>query len=792
MVDCMNVAASAAGTVKFVPSRSRHSWAFGAATLPLISALALSPALAQNFTVVAGPPVGQQVMNNIGDVGVIEAGGTISTTDVDAVQMLAADQMLENFGLIATSGAADYGIYSSAEDATINNFGTISTAGVNAFAIFSIGANATITNSGTVSTTEHNGDGITSTGPNATVTNSGSISTTGNLAEGIYLGGADATVTNFGTISTTGTSAEGIYANGPTATVTNSGSVSTAGGSANAIFSTDGNATISNSGSVSTAGSNSFAIASEGANATIANLGTINTTGSNSHAIYSHATAANATITNSGSIATTGLGSYGIVSQGIDATIINSGSIATTDFAFAIRSGGDYATIINSGTITTANNDANGIVSTGLDAVIMNSGSISTGAIGIRAYQAGATITNSGSIISETADAIFFDQGDANLNLLAGSVINGGITFTGTDNTVSFGPGLNTLLTFSGAGIPGTILTSGNPYAVSGTTIAVLDRGGFALADDMALTLAGDVAGMTGGRGQCLVGEVPSGDDESCASKAWLAGFGGFGGRSDSSDLAGYDFASGGALAGLEFTPGSDVSGGIFLGAMAAQGSVGESEDTTQSGGVVGGHAGFAQGGYFADFYAALGVLQIDSERTVADNTVDGGLAFASASEAGYFFSPAVTIGTELETGAGTLTPSLRLRYTGLMLDGYAESGADDAVVVDERLVHELELRAQLALALTPSEGEAGTLSAVLRAGADIVDRQSDTITGALLGQDIAFTSGEDGTAYRGFAALDLDLALSGGTSLFGNVELGLDNAGGYSATAHAGFSGAF
>lgn len=80
----------------------------------------------------------------------------------------------------------------------------------------------------------------------------------------------------------------------------------------------------------------------------------------------------------------------------------------------------------------------------------------------------------------------------------------------------------------------------------------------------------------------------------------------------------------------------------------------------------------------------------------------------------------------------------------------------------------------------------------VLRAGADVFERQADSITGELLGQDIAFASGDDGTRYRGFAAFDLDLALSGGTSLLGNVELGLDTAGGYSATAHAGIGGTF
>ena len=676
MADCMNVAAAAA-TVRIGSSPSRHRRLFAVATsLPLIAALALTPALAEDFTVESPDVVGQQTMHS-GGRGVVEAGGTISTGNLaeNAVNMLANDQMLENFGLISTTGNSALGIGSIGAYAVITNLGTISTTGSGAYGIYSSnsGANATLVNSGTISTTGSDARGISSSGANATLTNSGIISTTGNDAYGVASLGSKAAITNSGTISTVGDFAEGIRSGGGDATLTNSGAISTVGIFANGITSGGPKATISNSGTISTTGIN----------------------------------------------------------------------------AEGIRLGGSDATLINSGTI-----------------------------------------------ISEQSDAIRFSQNNATLNLLAGTAIQGGIRFNGSGNTVSFGPGLNTMLTFSGILFPETILTGGNPYAVSGARIAVLDRGGFALADDMVLGLAGNIAGVVnhGGRGQCLPaadGELPIGDNDGCAIEAWLAGFGGFGGRPDSSSLAGSGYLSGGGLAGLEFTPGGSFSGGIFLGAMAAHGSVGDSQDTTQYGGVVGGHAGFASDGYFADFHAALGVLQIDSERTVANNTVDGGLTVASASQAGYFFSPAVTIGTDLETGAGILTPSLRLRYAGLMLDGYSESG-DDGVDIDARLVHELELRAQLALALTPSVSEDGTLSAVLRAGADVLHRQSDIITGTLLGQPIAFTSGDDGTGYRGFAGFDLDLALGGGTSLFGNVELGLDSTGGYSATAHAGIGGAF
>ena len=112
--------------------------------------------------------------------------------------------------------------------------------------------------------------------------------------------------------------------------------------------------------------------------------------------------------------------------------------------------------------------------------------------------------------------------------------------------------------------------------------------------------------------------------------------------------------------------------------------------------------------------------------------------------------------------------------------------------MVVARAVHELELRAQLALALTPAGTEQGVVSSALRAGADIIHRQGDTIAAELMGQDIAFASPGDGTRYRGFAALDLNLALTGGAALTGSIEAGLDTAGGYSALAQFGINGAF
>src|SRR5690606_15868156 len=160
------------------------------------------------------------------------------------------------------------------------------------------------------------------------------------------------------------------------------------------------------------------------------------------------------------------------------------------------------------------------------------------------------------------------------LNLLAGTAIQGGIAFLGVGNTVSFGPGLNALMTFTGAGgMPDTVETSGNPYVIDGSIIAVLDRAGFVLTEDMTLAVAGAIAGGRGrGFGHCLPG-----DGEDCSAGAWRTGLGGCGGFAGTDGLAGGEHMHGGALAGLEFMPESGIGGGFFVGAAVARGIVGTS-----------------------------------------------------------------------------------------------------------------------------------------------------------------------------------------------------------------------
>ncbi len=259
-----------------------------------------------------------------------------------------------------------------------------------------------------------------------------------------------------------------------------------------------------------------------------------------------------------------------------------------------------------------------------------------------------ATLTNSGSIISEQYDAIFLLGNNATLNLLAGTVIRGRDQFDpAADNTVSFGPGLNALMTLYD--IPDTILTGDNPLCRE-RHYHCRARSGPAspLADDMALTLAGDVAGMAGGSGGQMPWPPPDGStgDDACAHRGlarrlwrvrWAVG------QFRPRRLSTMRAAARSPV--WNSRPVAASAAASFWAPWPRRGTVGESQDTTQQGGVVRRPCRLRAGRLFCRFLCGTG-SSADRQRAedVADSTVDGGLALASASRAlGYFISPAVT-----------------------------------------------------------------------------------------------------------------------------------------------------
>ena len=232
---------------------------------------------------------GQEVMTTQsstanGDVIIIQPNGKITAIGVDGVSVTHNDVIVNNQGLITTTGGISQGIVTTGVRTFATNSGTISTTGTNADAILFFGGTATdgqIINNGSIITIGNNADGIIATDPRVTIINNGTISAG---LDGIRTGGDDINITNTGSI----TGAGGIVANGDNTVVTNTGSVVATANNANAIGINGTNSTVINNGSVSVTGNNSRAVdlnSAGAANITFSNTGLVSATTVGSTAI---------------------------------------------------------------------------------------------------------------------------------------------------------------------------------------------------------------------------------------------------------------------------------------------------------------------------------------------------------------------------------------------------------------------------------------------------------------------------------------------------------------------------
>lgn len=502
---------------------------------------------------------------------------------------------------------------------------------------------------------------------------------------------------------------------------------------------------------------------------------------------------------NYGLIATEGDSVIGILSVEANAQIHNAGVITIAGFlgSSAIGALGPNAQIYNSGRISSA---SLGILSVGPDALIYNSGDIATvHSYGIQASGTNATITNSGKIASEQWFAIIFEGSSATLNLLAGTAIHGGIQFVAADATLNVGPGLNTALTFTG--LPASINTLGAPILVHDALVAVVDPTGFSAEDEMLTDLTRAIAGAVDGRlNAARFGYVPMASSVTAYAEAdtqpttfgyasgssagpsggnsgfWAAGLGSWRNQDPDGPNVGFDTALGGLLVGYdaEVTGGTRVGG--FLGASTSRFETDADSQEIDADSYYGGvYAGFTGQTYFLDLSLTGGVSQQSSDRTVANNLVEGGIEHADADYDGVFVSPSATIGTTYAMSGGTLIPTLRARYAGLFLDDYDESGSVANLSVDGRDVNVFDFRAQLAYALAAKPLDSGSFHAVFRFGADATFADNENVEAVLLGDALNFSVSGDDTL-RGFAGVDVAYRTDGGSSYFFGAEAGYDS----------------
>lgn len=633
---------------------------------------------------------------------------------------------------------------------------------------------------------------MTGAGDTGVVRSNGVVETFGAGVDAVRMLNSNQRLTNEGLIATLGGGAANVHSQGSDATILNNGGILAIGDASIGILSEGGNAHIVNNGVIEALGIATYGIISDAAGGRVDNSGFIGASGTAAAGIIGDGP--DLEINNSGSIEAYGTAAAGIIWQSNGLQLQNSGSIVVSGLAsVGIGASGNDVAIANSGTV-----DVFGTASTGIgtlfgNATINNSGSVIVGGVGgvaIAAQGGNSVITNSGRVFSDQSVAIYFGAPDAVLNLLGGTAIQGPIVFSGGGNTVTFGPGLNAVMSFSGSGLPQTILTGGRPFVTSGDSVAVVDITGFASSGPLLEDLVDGIAGVTEARMSAPGGDLPAphkGPD------AWIATFGGIRSQGGSGASAGFSEALGGVVAGAERRSGDGFLGGLFLGGAAGSTEVDDdAQEIVHRGVFAGGYLGYDGEAHFAEAAFVAGVLQERSRRHVANNLVLDGIETARADFNGVFVSPSVTLGTRLPVTAGTLIPSVRLRYAGLFFDDYAETGSDGDLAVARRNVNVFEARGQLALALAPVSTPSQAWQTTLRAGIDAIAQSSDDVSATLLGQDVSFSAGGKKFVLRGFAGADVAAEVGAGMTLNAGFEAGYGSDNAFTIRGQARLSKAF
>jgi uncharacterized protein with beta-barrel porin domain len=346
----------------------------------------------------------------------------------------------------------------------------------------------------------------------------------------------------------------------------------------------------------------------------------------------------------------------------------------------------------------------------------------------------------------------------------------------------------------------------------------VVDRGGFAAAGsvmtDLTRAITGTVASRLSARRSGLAPRnmIASLGDVNVAAAAdlppprrtsgmWVAGFGGFDGPPDDdrpgpdgcplTDGQGADAQHiyGGTVMGYDAELSPDTIAGVFAGLSKSDVQVWHNAYDNQLDGYFGGaYLSHQAGPVFLDLTALAGLVEHDQDRVLVNNLVSGGLETASASYDGVMVSPSLTVGLNHALPMATLTPSVRVRYTGLFLDGYTETGSAANLTVGDRDVHALELRGQLAFTLAAQHVASGVWQTRLMGGADGIFTWGDDVTGTLRGQGIRFAAIGDDRVVRGFGGVEAVFTSFGGTQFFTSAEAGRDSTGTNSADARLGF----
>ncbi len=421
-----------------------------------------------------------------------------------------------------------------------------------------------------------------------------------------------------------------------------------------------------------------------------------------------------------------------------------------------------------------------------------------TGITASRDTAGDADIKNSGTIEGTAGIAIDFRSnglsiGQDSLTLLKGSRIIGAVNFNGDPggtHKLSFFDAMESMVvSFQTSGTV-DIDTYGKPFARVGNTVAVVDPTAFSLGDEVLSDMAGGVLGVIQNRQNTAtspthiasLGDGSGGTisavsgvpyDGARKGGVWAQVFGGGRYQADGGNRLSGTHVYGGVVAGADGQIAEATRAGIFFGGSAGTVKSGRnSQDTDIDSVFAGVYVRQTTGSSSIDFALTAGLADFDSSRVVANNQAVNGVEAATTKYDGVFVSPEITVATDLSLGTQSARASLRLRYAGMFLEDYAESGSIAALTVSSREIHVAEARAQIEVPVNSRPDASGPWQVLGRAGVDgRINLGGGQVRSILLGQSVAFDPGGKDQVASAFAGLSATYAAGGGVTVYGGLE---------------------
>lgn len=558
---------------------------------------------------------------------------------------------------------------------------------------------------------------------------------------------------------------------------TNNGTI-TANGAGIANNAPNGNqATITNNGTITVGGVNSDGISNaQGSSCRITNTGTITMTGSGGYCIENfQATGAN--IVNSGTLITQAASAFAIENDRSNtASITNSGTITTVgSSSYGIDNfSASSCSISNSGTIRTSGTSAHGFSERGSSSVVNNSGSVVVSGFNADAYFDSGdnnVLINSGTLKSVQRHAVNFSGSNPTLNLNRGSILIGSVESSSAALNVGIEKGLNQRLTINDNSNSFASLNINQPYITVGNTetVATVDPTSFVMQSDMLEDLSDSILdAIYPNREFFLNCQFP------CRGN-WVSGIATV--RSRERDDIETNNSQGGFLIGGDSNFCGDSAFGLFVGGAFGRGEV---EDNTASAKTQSYFAGLtyetlACNTFFGTAIAG-GYFGSKNRRTVVYNLAPSGEELAQAKANGGMLTAELYAARWLG-GPCSFRPLLSgtLRYAGLFLGSYDESGSSADLFVKDR--HISLIKPKLEFALTKS-GCFYSMESYLAPFIGVAGRfqvAGNEFDSELLGQDLYFeTAGPKNLAeflYGFYGSLSTP-----GSTLFMNLQGLVDN----------------